>query len=98
MVLITIWIPPAAGATETDDVHFDRQVVVGDQALAIKGTGVLRYVRFIKAYAGALYTLPGIDPAAVLSDTPKRLEVEYFHALKGKDFGAGHLQETGQKS
>lgn len=87
MVLITLWIPPAASATEADDVYFDSQVVVGNQALAIKGAGVLRYLRFIKAYAGALYTLPGLDPAAVLSDTPKRLEVEYFHALKGRDFG-----------
>ncbi|BBO72040.1 hypothetical protein DSCA_59700 [Desulfosarcina alkanivorans] len=88
MVLIAILIPPAAEATGTDGVHFDRQVMVGDQALAIRGTGVLRYMRVIKVYAGALYTLPGTDPDAVLSDTPKRLEVEYFHALNGQDFGS----------
>jgi hypothetical protein len=31
--------------------------------------------------------MPGLAPETILSDTPKRLEVEYFHALKGKDFG-----------
>jgi len=77
---------PAAG-TDVENVVFDKQVLVGQQALEIKGAGVLRYLRFIKAYAGALYTLPGLAPETILSDTPKRLEVEYFHALKGKDFG-----------
>ena len=60
---------------------------MGDQQLEIKGAGVLRYMRFIKAYAGALYVLPGMDPKGVLEDTHKRMEVEYFYALKGKDFG-----------
>lgn len=76
-----------ASATEIKGVVFDEQVIVGDQSLAIKGSGILRYMLFIEAYAGALYTLPGLDPDAVLSDTPKRLEVEYFHSLKGEDFG-----------
>jgi hypothetical protein len=87
VLTLTLLILPSAGATEVENVVFDKQVVVGQQALDIKGAGVLRYMRFIKAYAGALYTLPGLDPANILSDTPKRLEVEYFHALKGKDFG-----------
>ena len=87
VLLITLLIVPPAGGTEVEDVIFDKQVNVGQQALEIKGVGVLRYLRFIKAYAGALYTLPGLAPETVLSDTPKRLEVEYFHALKGKDFG-----------
>ena len=87
VLLIILLIVPPAGGTEVEDVIFDKQVNVGQQALEIKGVGVLRYLRFIKAYAGALYTLPGLAPETVLSDTPKRLEVEYFHALKGKDFG-----------
>ncbi|WP_372682755.1 chalcone isomerase family protein [Desulfosarcina sp.] len=72
---------------EIEDVVFEKQLMVGQQTLEIKGAGVLRYLRFIKAYAGALYTQPGLPPEAVLSDTPKRLEIEYFHALKGEDFG-----------
>jgi hypothetical protein len=87
ILTLTLLALSPAGATEIENVVFDKQVKVGQQALDIKGVGVLRYLRFIKAYAGALYTLPGLDPAAILSDTPKRLEVEYFYALKGKDFG-----------
>jgi hypothetical protein len=85
--LLILLAAPTAEATQVENVVFDKQVVVGQQTLDIKGAGVLRYLRFIKAYAGALYTLPGQDPATILSDTPKRLEVEYFHALKGEDFG-----------
>lgn len=74
-------------ATEVENVTFDKHAVAGEQKLEIKGAGVLRYMRLIKAYAGALYVLPGTDTEGVLEDTPKRLEVEYFFALKGKDFG-----------
>lgn len=87
IIVLSLLIVPSAGGTEVDNVVFDKKVVVGQQALEIKGAGVLRYLRFIKAYAGALYTQPGLAPEAVLSDTPKRLELEYFYALKGKDFG-----------
>lgn len=84
---VTLLMVPPAGSTEIDNVVFDKQVVVGQEVLEIKGAGVLRYLRFIKAYAGALYAKPGLSPGAILSDTPKRLEIEYFHDLKGKDFG-----------
>jgi hypothetical protein len=43
---------------------------------------------FIKAYVGALYMAPDVPSENVLSDTPKRLEVSYFHTIKGEDFGA----------
>jgi hypothetical protein len=74
-------------AMEVANVVFQKKVRVGDQSLELKGAGVLHYLRFIKAYAGALYVPPGTAPDGVLADTPKRLEVEYFHALKGEDFG-----------
>jgi hypothetical protein len=86
IALALIVIQPAEGI-EIEDVVFDKRVTVGQQVLEIKGAGVLRYLRFIKAYAGALYTEPGIGAETVLSDTPKRLEIEYFQAIKGKDFG-----------
>ncbi len=87
VILIFLSVVPPAGGMEIEDVVFEKQLMVGQQTLEIKGAGVLRYLRFIKAYAGALYTQPGLPPEAVLSDTPKRLEIEYFHALKGEDFG-----------
>ena len=84
LVVAALLVPLSAWATKTNSVAFEERVVVGDQSLEIKGVGILRYMLFIEAYAGALYTLPGLDPRAVLSDTPKRLEIEYFHPLKGK--------------
>ena len=87
VLMLTLLMVPSAGGAEVENVIFDKQVTIGQEALVIKGAGVLRYLRFIKAYAGALYTQPGLSPDTVLSDTPKRLEIEYFHALKGKDFG-----------
>ncbi|MGD9309031.1 MAG: chalcone isomerase family protein, partial [Desulfosarcina sp.] len=74
-------------AIEVENVVFQKEVRVGDQSLELKGAGVLYYLRFIKAYVGALYVPPGTAPDGVLADTPKRLEVEYFHALNGEDFG-----------
>lgn len=86
LVIVGLMTTPSS-AVEIGRVSFDEQVTVGDQSLVIKGAGILRYMRFIKAYAGALYALPGVAPDDILTDTPKRLEVEYFHALSGEDFG-----------
>lgn len=83
LVVLAMATVDAAG----ERVRFNEQVEVGSHRLEKMGSGELRYLRFIKAYAGALYTLPGTAPQAVLTDTPKRLEVEYFHPLKGEDFG-----------
>ncbi|HSO20117.1 MAG TPA: chalcone isomerase family protein [Desulfosarcina sp.] len=77
----------AVNSVSVDNVTFDRRIAVGNVLLELMGAGVLRYMGFIKAYAGALYALPDATPRTILSDTPKRLEVEYFHALKGDDFG-----------
>ena len=90
-IVFTLLVVSPAGGTEVEKVVFDKQVVVGQQALEIKGAGVLRYLRFIKAYAGALYTLPGLAPENVLSDTPKRLEVEYFPRPEGQGFRTGNV-------
>jgi hypothetical protein len=80
-------ISATASASGGDNVHFDKRIDVGGQQLEMRGNGVLRYMRVIKVYAGALYTLPGISPDGILADTPKRLEVEYFLGLSGEDFG-----------
>ena len=74
-------------ATEIEGVTFRDQVQVNGTDLDIRGTGLFRYLRFIKAYVGALYMPADVPSDEVLSDTPKRLEVEYFYAIKGEDFG-----------
>ena len=73
-------------------VKFDTQKQVQEHELELRGAGILRYMVFIKAYAGALYLPEGIRSEMALSDVPKVLEVEYFHALKGKDFGPATIE------
>ena len=76
-----------ANGAEIEGIHFKDTYETGGIRLEVKGTGLLRYLGFIKAYVGALYLEEGSSSDEVLSDKPKRLEVEYFHALKGEDFG-----------
>ena len=42
---------------------------------------------FVKAYVGGLYLPENVSTVDVLSEVPKRPEMQYFHAKKGKDFG-----------
>ena len=77
---------PVSGA-EIEGVQFDNAYQAEGTRLKIQGTGLFRYLGVVKAYVGALYLSKGASVEDVLSDTPKRLEVEYFHALKGEDFG-----------
>ena len=69
-----ILLAPPQGIAHAREIQFTERITAGDHTLVIKGTGVLRYLKFIEACAGALYTLPGLDPRSVLTDTPKRLE------------------------
>ena len=75
-------------AAEIEGVIFQDSITVDGQELPVRGTGLFRYLGFIKAYVGALYMPDDINSERVLADIPKRLELEYFHAFKGEDFGA----------
>ncbi len=87
-IMITlIGAKPNVNGAEIKGVHFENTYEAQGIRMEIQGTGLLRYFGFIKAYVGALYLEEGSLVTDVLSDKPKRLEVEYFHALKGEDFG-----------
>ncbi len=78
---------PQVYSAEIEGVGFQENVVVEGKNLSLRGTGLFRYLVVIKAYVGALYVEEGAPTDAVLEDTAKRLEIEYFHAIKGEDFG-----------
>lgn len=78
----------SAFGVEIQGVYFKDSVAVDGTTLQIRGAGLFRFMRVIKAYVGALYMLEGIPSENVLTDTPKRLEIEYFHAIKAEDFGS----------
>jgi hypothetical protein len=77
-----------AMAAQIENVYFPKEYATGNVELKIRGTGLLRYMVFIKAYVGGLYLPEDVPSDAALSAVPKRLEIEYFHAIKKKDFGS----------
>jgi hypothetical protein len=78
----------SAGGAEIEGVYFKDSIKIDGTTLQIRGTGLFRFLRVIKAYVGALYMLEETRSENVLTDTPKRLEIEYFHAIKAEDFGS----------
>jgi hypothetical protein len=84
-LLATFTSAPAQTA-EIEGVKFSKTYSAEGKNLRLTGVGLLRYWGF-KAYIGALYLEEGASPDAALSDTAKRIELEYFRAIKGKDFG-----------
>ena len=87
IMIIMLMVAPGLQAAEIEGVTFRERFEVNGTDLDIRGTGLFRYLKFIKAYVGALYMPADVPSEEVLSDTPKRLEVEYFYAIKGEDFG-----------
>jgi len=78
--------PRAAAAGTIEGVRFADTYVAHGQPLKLNCAALLRYMVFIKAYVAGLYVADGTTPATVLSAVPKRLEIEYFHAIKAADF------------
>jgi hypothetical protein len=79
--------PLPARATALEGVRFESQLVAHGAALALRGAALLRYRIVIKAYVAALYLPPDAPAEAVLAgDVPRRLEIEYFWALRAADF------------
>jgi len=75
-----------AYAAEVEGINYADQYAVEDKTMRLTGAGLLRYWGF-KAYTGAFYLEEGASVDEVLSDNAKRIELEYFRAIKGKDFG-----------
>ena len=86
-IMITFLIVPNVNSAEVEGVKFKESVTVEGTKMTVRGAGLFRYLGFLKAYVGALYVEEGAPTDAVLEDTAKRLEIEYFHAIKGEDFG-----------
>ncbi|MDR5903733.1 chalcone isomerase family protein [Franzmannia qiaohouensis] len=70
---------------EVRGVEFDTRLDDNGIRYALLGSGVFRYLVW-NAYAGAYYQEASASAPAPLSDVPKRLELEYFHAIDAEDF------------
>jgi len=76
----------ATPTVEIEGVTFTRTIEAHDTQLDLQGHGLLRYMLFIKAYAGALYLPEGAASGDVLAPVPKRLELAYYHEIAKEDF------------
>jgi len=73
-------------AAEIEGIRFSDTYVAENTKLRLTGVGLLRYWGF-KAYVGAFYLNERSSIDNYMSDTAKRIELEYFRSIKGKDFG-----------
>ena len=73
-------------AAQVEGISYSDNFAAENINLRLTGAGLLRYWGF-KAYTGAFYLEEGASIEDVLSDRAKRIELEYFRAIKGKDFG-----------
>ncbi|MDN3526187.1 chalcone isomerase family protein [Halomonas sabkhae] len=73
-------------SVEVEGVQFDETVEVDGQRYALIGHGLFRYMVW-DAYAGAYYQAEGFPrPAPQSRDVPRRLALDYFHAIEAADF------------
>jgi len=86
-VLLWTVVPIVGAATvQVDGVRFDRTVDAHNQQLRIQGTGLLRVMVFVKAYAGAFYLADTTPANQALQPVAKQLVLEYFHPIKSEVF------------
>ena len=93
ILILTASAAPVGAAAVIEGIAFQETYRAGATELQLKGTGLLRYMIFIKAYVGAFYMLPGETPQNALGATPRRLELEYFHAIAAADFAEATTQK-----
>jgi hypothetical protein len=88
LIALSILTSPASALT-VEKVTFADSVTIGGTLVPLRNAALLRYLKFIKAYVAALYLPEGVTAEKVLSDVPKRLEINYLVSIKGPDFGKG---------
>jgi hypothetical protein len=85
-----------ARAAEIEGVVFADRLSIGTSELRLRGAGLLRYRVFIKGYVAALYldesSSGDVTPGSVLTDVPRRLEIEYFWAIPADRFAEATVE------
>lgn len=82
-------LSPNAYSLTVENATFADSVTIGGTPVPLHNAALLRYLKFIKAYVAALYLPEGVKSEDVLSDVPRRLEINYLVSIKGTDFGKG---------
>lgn len=80
---VPLWILQGAPA---DAFTFPVEVRVGQDALTLRGVGLVRELFFIKVVTVALYVQDGTPVEQALSDVGKRVELWSFRTIPAEDF------------
>jgi hypothetical protein len=88
-VVGTALLPSTGDAAQIGNVRFDDLIDASGVRLKLLGTGVYYYKRLLKAVAAALYLDDRASAADPLADVAKRLEMQYFWGVSGKQLVAG---------
>ncbi len=80
-----------ASVTMVDGTPFSQTIEIPHTRLHLKGAAVLRYLGFIKAYAGALYLPKDSDAPQVFDDIPKHLVLDYRVGISAEHFSQATL-------
>jgi hypothetical protein len=83
---LAILLPSGINAVEINGTYFEETHTVGTTKLNLTGVALLRIWGF-KAYVGAFYLEDGLEAEDPLSDSAKRIEIEYLRPIRGEDFG-----------
>jgi hypothetical protein len=83
---IGVYATAAVASVDVGGARFAARIE-STEPMVLKGSGVLRWKSLIRAYAAALYLPSDVSTGGALDDVPKRLEIEYFWAIDGPDFG-----------
>lgn len=84
--LVLFGVQPAIAVVEQNGAEFTRQITLANHPLTLTGTGVARYRVVFTVYAAGLYLPEGTERRNVLAEqTPRRLEIEYFHNISAED-------------
>jgi hypothetical protein len=77
---------PSSGAVNVAGVVMEKTVDLEGYPADLVGAGLLRYRVIFKGYVAGLYLSRGRGAEDVFKDIPKRLEIEYFHAIPAQGF------------
>ncbi|MDA3898487.1 MAG: chalcone isomerase family protein [Desulfobacteraceae bacterium] len=83
---ILLLLSVTAYSSMIEGVDFDNSAVVNGKKTTLRGTGLLRYMIFIKAYVGAFYLNEDFSNKDALGNVERRLVLHYFHAISAEDF------------
>ncbi|MDI5890057.1 chalcone isomerase family protein [Halomonas rhizosphaerae] len=85
LATLTLATTATAETVEIKGARFPAALETEDRRYERIGHGLFRYMIW-DAYAGAYYQAQGFPRPAPQSDVPRRLELEYFHAIEAEEF------------